>query len=602
MSAFPWRFRPRGLYTGLALLGLGLMLTAGLVGCKRPPDIPVGPATKVEELPLGPPLFEEVTETSGIKLTYRNGEEAGHLAILESLGGGITLFDYDGDGLLDVYVAAGGYFNGKEILGYPGKLFRNLGNWKFQDVTEAVGLAGPVFYSHGAAACDYDRDGWPDLLVTGWGRVALYHNEPDGKGGRRFVEVTDKAGLGGSTFTWATSAAWGDLDGDGFPDLYVCQYCDWSFANHPTDCNYDGKTRDVCPPKRFKSLPHKLFRNKGDGTFENVSDRCCVDARGNRTGLAVNGKGLAVLMVDLNGDGKPEIYIANDTDDKFLYLNLSTRGEIRLKEVALDWGVAVDDRSNPNGSMGLDAGDFNRTGRPSLIVTNYENELPALYRNDGTDFFPYSSQATGLGAVGINYVGWGVGFLDVQNRGWEDLLIINGHVVHHPHTHSPRRQLPLLLRNNEGKFAAITPRGGSYFRTPHCGRGVALGDLDNDGWIDFIVSHENEPVSVVRNVAPRDNHWLGVQLAGKDHRDVVGAWVTLEVGDRKLTKFARGGGSYASTHDRRLVFGLGSDTTIKRLEVKWPWGEKQSWENLGIDRYWRLVEGHKDAEEPARRK
>lgn len=595
----PW---PRFWQRSLASLALGLLVVSSLPGCKRagvsavvtPPSPPAVP-----DEPKGPPLFEEVTEASGIKLTYRNGEEAKHFAILESLGGGVALFDYDGDGLLDIYIPGGGSFEGQQILGNPGKLYRNLGDWKFQDVTREAGVEQPVFYSHGAAACDYDRDGWTDLLVTGWGRVVLFHNEPDGKGGRHFVDVTDKVGLG-KGITWATSAAWGDLDGDGYPDLYVCQYCDWSFSNHPTDCNYDGKTRDVCPPKRFKALPHKLFQNKGGTTFEDVSSRCCLDKDEKRIGLSTNGKGLAVLLVDVNGDGKPEIYVANDTDMKFLYQNLSRKGELLFKEVGLSWGVGGDDRGSANGSMGLDAGDYNRTGWPSLLVTNYENELPALYRNDfarGLEFLPFWTQQTGLGAVGNHNVSWGVGFLDLENRGWEDLLIINGHVIYFPNPHSPRRQKPILMRNEEGKFRNITPQGGPYFRTPHCGRGVALGDLNNHGWIDLVVSNANEPAALLRNVAPHTNHWLGVQLAGKDHRDVVGAKVTLEVGERKLTKFARGGGSYASTNDRRLVFGLGSDTTIKRLEVKWPWGEKQTWEGLAADGYWRLLEGQEKAEE-----
>jgi hypothetical protein len=602
---FPSRFptTPDRLRSTTSLrAGLALLLAAGLVGCHQkqfdPEPVPrsVGPA---EEAAQGPPLFEEVTEKSGLRFTYRNGEEAGHLAILETLGGGVALLDFDGDGLLDVYVPGGGHFRGTEILGHPGKLYRNLGNWKFQDVTEAVGLAGPVFYSHGAAACDYDRDGWPDLLVSGWGRVALYHNEPDGRGGRRFVDVTAKAGLG-QGFTWATSAAWGDLDGDGFPDLYVCQYCDWSFANHPTDCTYNGGARDICPPKRFKPLPHRLFRNNGNGTFTDVSERCCVDREGKVTGLRRDGHGLAVLAVDVNGDGKPDLYVANDTDDKFLYLNVSTRGELRLKEVGLDAGAACDERGLPNGSMGLDAGDYNRSGRPALFVTNYENELDALYRNDCVRdkvLFQYSTQAAGIGVLGTRSVGWGTGFVDVENRGWEDLVIINGHILQHPPPRSPLRQMPALLRNVGGKFQVITPQGGPYFQTPHRGRGVAPGDLDNDGRTDLVISHVGEPVAVLRNVAQNDNRWLGVELVGKGKRDVVGARLTLEVGDQKLTKFAKGGGSYASSPDRRHLFGLGTQGEVGALTVSWPRGQAQTWKGLAPGRSWRLTEGEHMPEE-----
>src|SRR5262245_55905477 len=257
-------FRPKGSKRPMHCKWSCLLLVVPLVGCdsrtQQPADTP-------------PAVFDDRTAGSGLQFTYRNGEEAGHLAILESLGGGVALIDYDGDGLLDVFLTGGGHYDNppelRDIKGYPCKLYRNLGNWQFQDVTAKVGLDKPVFYTHAAAVADYDRDGWPDLLVTGWCRMALYHNEPDGQGGRKFVEVTEKAGL--KDDSWSTSAAWADFDGDGLPDLYVDHYVDWSFEHkHPT-CTYDGKTRDVCPPKNFDPLPHKVYRNNGDGTFTEVS-------------------------------------------------------------------------------------------------------------------------------------------------------------------------------------------------------------------------------------------------------------------------------------------------------------------------------------------
>ena len=548
----------------------------------------------------GPELFQDVTTSAGIEFAYRNGEEVDppHLAILESLGGGLALIDFNGDGLLDVYVPGGGYFDGpdkKGIRGHSGRLYQNLGGCKFSDVTKQAGLntlggEQPWFYSHGAAVVDYDRDGWPDLLVTGWGRIALFHNESDirpGETGRRFVDVSDRAGLS-KGITWATSAAFADLDGDGYPDLYVCQYVDWSFANHPK-CNYDGKTPDVCPPKNFNGLPHKVLRNKGDGTFIDVSAEA-----GLKPGGPTSSKGLGVLAADMNSDGKPDLYVANDTVDNYLYLNLSTPGKIRFEEVAVLAGVAGDDSGQANGSMGVDAGDPDGVGMPYLWVTNYEKELHALYKNQSDRnqaLFLFHTQASGIASIGQSYVGWGTGFLDVDRDGWEDIFIANGHAIRHP-TGASRLQLPVLLRNQgAGKFKDITPRGGDYFRKPHLARGAVLGDLDNDGGVDVVVSHIHHPVAVLRNVAPGDHHWIGVELSRPNHADVVGARVIVEAGGRKQTRFAKGGGSYASSPDRRAVFGLGSTQSIDKVTVVWPDGKEDSWAGLKLDRYYGLVQG-----------
>ncbi|HEV3438465.1 MAG TPA: sigma-70 family RNA polymerase sigma factor [Gemmata sp.] len=267
------------------------------------------------------PLFRDVTAMSGVNFTYRNGEEADQYTMLESLGGGVALIDFDGDGLLDIFIPGGGYFGGddkQQIKGHPCKLYKNLGNGKFKDVTSEVGLDQINFYTHGAAVADYDCDGWPDLLVTGYGQVALFHNENDGKGGRRFVDVTVKAGL--LDDQWSTSAAWADFDGDGYPDLYVCHYLDWSFKKHPT-CTYDGKTRDICSPKQFNAQAHKVYRNCGDGKFIDVSKEA---------GLLTEGRGVGVVVADVDGDGKPDVFVANDTSANLLYLNRSTVGKIRF--------------------------------------------------------------------------------------------------------------------------------------------------------------------------------------------------------------------------------------------------------------------------------
>src|SRR5262249_46848107 len=482
----------------------------------------------------------------------------------------------------------------KQIKGYPSRLFKNLGNWKFRDVTTEVGLDGPLFYTHGCAVADYNCDGWPDLLVTGWGRIVLYENQPDGKGGRRFVDVTEKAGL--AEKLWSTSAGWADLDGDGFPDLYVCQYVNWSFENNPK-CpgNISSVPRDVCPPRAFAGLSHKLYRNNRDGTFVDVSREARVRPHTGESDKDVEpGKGLGVLLIDIDDDGKPDIYVANDTVDNFLYRNRSTKGKLEFEEIGMVSGVARDDRGVANGSMGVDGADYDDSGRPSLWVTNYENELHALYRNQGNRQFFFSTSTSGIAAIGQKYVGFGTAFLDIDNHGWEDLVIANGHAIRYPASgKAPER--PVLLRNvGQGRFVDITPQGGSYFRNDHLGRGLVAADLDNDGRPDLVVSHVNEPVVVLQNEADCGNHWIGIELAGKNHHDVVGTKVIAEVGSRRLTRFVKGGGSYCSSPDPRLLFGLGKAEKIDRLTVVWPSRQEQhfSGDKLTADRYWLLSEGN----------
>jgi hypothetical protein len=567
--------------------------------------------------PPAPGYFEDVTPSSGLAFTYHNGDEAGLATILESLGGGVALLDYDADGLVDIFLTGGGYFDGpdkKQIKGHPCKLYKNLGGFRFQDVTAAVGLdrlAGgePWFYTHGCAVADYDNDGWPDLLVTGYGRLALWHNVPDGKGGRRFEEVTRRAGL--TDTLWSTSAAWGDLDGDGFPDLYVCHYVNWSWDNNPPCKDYRDQTKpDVCPPKAFLGLPDTLYHNNGDGTFTDISDeaglrRARPDAAyGRLTHLSPEarerlrradhakdyGKGLGVLIADLDDDGLPDVYVANDTSGNFLYLN---RGGGRLEEAAAERGVAGDENGTPTGSMGVDVADYNGTALLSLFVTNYQNEAHALYRSRGKGQFVFASRSTGIAALGLDYVGFGTGFLDFDLDGHEDLFISNGHVVHYPPPPASVKQWPILLRNarrptdkpHEVGFENVSARAGPYFQSRHLGRGVALGDLDNDGRIDIVLNPMNEPVVLLRNRHDSGHHWLGVKLVGQPYRDAVGARLELEVGDARLVRTTKGGGSYLSSGDRRVVFGLGPRDQVGRLTVRWNSGKTQAWEGLAVDRY-----------------
>jgi hypothetical protein len=573
----------------LALAGLTYLVIEWL----GPSPSSEAPSNEETQSDSGPALFRDVTDGAGIHFTYRNGEETNQYTLLETLGGGVALIDYDGDGLLDIFVTGGGYFRGKEVHGHPCKLYRNLGNGKFEDVTARVFPRMPLFYTHGCAVADYDCDGKPDLLVTGYGRLALYHNESDGKGGRIFVEVSEQAQL--PRGLWTTSAAWGDLDGDGYPDLYLCQYCNWSLKdNHPTDCTYDGKTRDVCNPLKFKPLAHRLFRNNRNGTFFDVSRSAGLKPAKN------SGRGLGVVFVDVDGDGRPDIFVANDLSSRFLYRNRSRPGTILLEELADTCGVARDDRGEMNGSMGVAAGDYDGTGRPALWVTNYAHELPCLFGNETTGdrlSFGFRTQISGIASVGMSYVGWGTAFLDVDHHGREDLVFVNGHERRHPFGTNHRNQKPVLLRNvGEGRFTDITDQGGPYFRQEHLARGLAAGDLNNDGRIDLVISHVNQPVVILRNVTETGHHWLGVEVAGLKDRDVTGARLVLEAGGQKQYRFAQAGGSYLSACDRRHVFGLGKARRIERLTVTWPSGKSQSWKGLAVDRYWKVEEGQEPVE------
>src|SRR5262245_1280399 len=591
---------PRGLVRLLMVAGIVLALgVAGVVpvACNNSKSSATAPSQPTSD-PVRrsePGSFTDMTAASGIDFTYRNGEEADQLTILETLGGGVALFDYDRDGMIDLFATGGGYCEGpatKQIQGYPSRLYKNLGGWHFRDVTKEVGLDQPQFYTHGCAVADFDNDGWPDLLVTGYGRLVLYRNRE----GKRFEDMTEAAGMKDNReLHWSTSAAWGDFNGDGHPDVFIAHYVDWSFRNHPTCQGAGPKGLDVCTPKAFNPLPQQLYLNNGNGTFRDAS----------RDAHLKPAKGLGVLAVDIDQDGKLDVYLVNDTMEKHLYWN---RGGGRFDEVGRARAAALTEMGGGTGSMGVDAADYDGSGHFSLWVTNYQQESHDLYRNQGAGWFQHMSRRAGITAIGLDFVGFGTGFIDYDLDGAEDIFISNGHVMRYPAAPSKLAQRAVLLHNlrrpgqppAEVRFQEVSEQGGPYFHGVHRGRGAAFGDLDNDGRIDIVLSHCNEPVALLRNTHDSGNHWLGFRLIGQPNRDAVGAQLTLEVEGQRLIRYVKGGGSYLSASDPRALFGLGRVTKVDRLTVRWPSGKQQSWtgESLGVDRYLVLREGERSVELP----
>jgi hypothetical protein len=554
----------RGLILPVLLLSVLACSACALCGCRRVPQnssVETQPpaATPAPPFPVEFKLVD-ITDQLGIDIVYQNGREAGHAAILESLGGGVAVVDVDADGWLDLFVPTGGGFEAKRIFGLPSRLLRNLGRWHFADVSQPAGGGFPAtHYTHGAVAGDYDNDGFQDILVTGYGGLQLWHNLGDGT----FEEIALQAGLHDSL--WSSAAAWGDFDSDGFLDLYVAHYVDWSFSNHPRCVGPRPDLVDICPPKVFSPLPDAVWRNQVDGTFEDYSERW---------GLRKDGKGLGVVVGDIDLDGDVDIYVGNDTTENFLYIN-EIRETGKLRECALIAGVAVDDRGTPNGSMGVDLADYNLDGRPDIWAANFEVESFALYRNDGNGQFLHVSRATGVTALGGLFVGFGTAFVDLDRDGDEDILINNGHVINYPRN-APFLQQPVLLVNDRGTlYRRYEFPPDSYFSQAHAGRGLALGDLDNDGDLDVVMSNNHERLAVLRNDTATPHSAFRLRLIGRtSNRNAIGAFAFLETTDgRRTIRLAKCGVSYLSHHDERLDWGVPEGSRIRAVEIHWPSGK-----------------------------
>jgi len=548
--------------TGLTGVVLTILLVcSGLPGCNgRTSTVTPVPGENLEGLKAvgsaSGMQFSEVTAESGVDFSYENGEDADQYTILESLGGGVAVIDFDLDGLPDLFFTGGGGFAGKQITGKPPALFRNTADLQFTNVSQqAAGGFQDDQYSHGAWAADYDNDGFVDLLVTGYGGLQLWRNQGDGT----YAEVGSSAALDDKL--WSSAAAWSDFDGDGNLDLYVAHYVDWSFANHPFCPSLQPNQRDICPPREFAPLPDLLYLSNGDGTFRGLQSEA---------GLRRDGKGLGVLVFDADQDNDADIYVGNDTTDNFLYVN---DGAGRFEEKGMERGTAVDNTGIPNGSMGLDICDFNNDGQLDLWVANYEREDFALYRNEGAGNFLHISRLAGLTALGGLYVGFGTACADFDGDGDEDIVVSNGHVIRFPMA-SPRKQIPLLLANLQQRFSRVEVTLPGYFTNPHEGRGLATGDLDGDGDLDLAISHLNEPVAVLRNDAGTPSQWLQVQLIGTaSNRDAIGATLILQTSDGSQMRHFKGGGSYLSTSQRIAFWGLKRRTIIEKLTIRWPSGK-----------------------------
>lgn len=518
--------------------------------------------------------FVDITDRLGINFQY-HASHTSKKYLLETMGPGVALFDYDNDGRLDIYLVNGtpladptpkGTTPQKADSRYWNRLYHQKSDGTFEDVTEKTGLQG-VGYGMGVAVGDFDNDGYEDLYVTAYGGNKLYHNNGNGT----FTDITEKAGMAGSG--WSTSAAWVDLDGDGYLDLVVLRYLEWDFDDIWCGEHKEGY-RAYCHPDFFKPISPLVYHNNKDGTFTEVSQKIGLKP----------GKGLGIGIADYDHDGHIDLFVANDSMVEFLYHN---KGDGTFEEVGLPAEVAVDVDGRTYAGMGVDFADYNNDGWPDLVVTDLANQRYALYENDGDGSFTYSSNAAGIGSVTMIHSGWGVRFFDYDNDGWKDLLIAQGHdldtiELNYPNLHY--REPMLLARNTGHGFLDVSAQSGRVFHQSWVARGMAIGDLDNDGRLDAVVTTNDGPVHVLHNQTGTRNHWILLNLIGhKSNRDAIGAGVKLTTAFGSQYATVSTAGSYLSASDKRVHFGLGQDSVIKSIEIRWPSGINQVLKDIPAD-------------------
>lgn len=544
---------------------------------KTPP--PPGPQAR------SPLTFTDISVRSGINFKQAPSKTSVKY-LLETMGGGVAIFDYDNDGRMDLF-----FTNGAELKDpmtkdelpdksqpkYWNRLYQQKPDGTFTDVTERAGLKGDG-YSMGVAAADYDNDGRVDLFVSGYKADHLYRNNGDGI----FVDVTNK--LPNITKGWSTSAGWFDYDRDGRLDLFIARYMDWDFEKGSTFCG--GPTavlRAYCHPDNFKGAANILLHQRADGSFEDVSKSAGV--------ADPSGKGLGVAFADFDNDGWTDVFVANDSVRQSLYRN---KGDGSFEDIAVMSGAAFDEDGKTFAGMGIDCGDYDNDGFMDVFITTLSNEKYAFYRNNGDLSFTYATNTSGVGQITLLYSGWGTRFVDVDNDGLRDLFVAQSHVldtIEKTTSYLKYKQTPLLMRNTGKGFVNISATAGAAFGSGIAARGAAVGDLNNDGQIDAVVAVLDDAPVILRNQGTA-NHWLGITLAGsKSNRVGIGARVTVtSLAGQKQIYDVSAAGSYLSSSDPRIIVGLGNARGVRSVEVKWPSGRVQTIANPTIDKYIRIDE------------